>query len=805
MKTIFLWLLSGVTAFAAAANTSVVTGPLSDISAAPYNTTGVEFWPLSTPLANGSTLVVGPKSTVQPVAGNFSKTLVQGYYLVKFLPTTNTLSIFAPGDGSTNSLAALSTNSSSPIFKVRINSSDTNENYLQFKILPGSGVTIDTNQAAGTLTINSSGGSGSGTFNFLALTNWHAWLSNGVSLSSNNYVGTFTGAIANQSGKGTNTTFHGRTVIASNIVSILNASPGPGATDLQTAGLVDGLTTGTGATGSNSVVLGGFGNTASGAYSFVGGGYWNTASGNGAFIGTGSGLARAGDNEASGPSSVIVAGVDNQAYGSQSFVGTGNDCIVIAAFAGVVTGDHLQVNARNSGIAFGEYNWIGEDIEWGGEYNFIGGGNRNVIYGSTNSLIVGGSKNVMSGVNYSFIAGGRDNSVTANGAMLLGSHLSGTNTSTLELGYYMTNRVSIDRFGMRTRGLTVEASPNVEYGLGMTVGANTVSSLGTTQYIGSVGASHWRTDPSSQIVYFSDVDDVDGGNIITLNGQAGARKFSVDTPNFYANAFNLTNISEAGLNYWGTNPPAGQILGSTSSNTPAFFTAAQLGITGGGGGPLSGGFTNGSGQITADGHAMELIDPNTGWTNLNWTDQTLSLHNTNVLDWFNKRLIGQWLLDRPAGNGNGLTNLNPAAIVTNTPAAGDIIQFTSATTAKATSTATVTSITFESAAGDASGMTNYMSTNLVAGFKAPFYTDYSVVYTDEILACTGTNQLLTLPNPANKAGRYFVFLMSSTTGYGSAIITNHNGSTTILTAAALSQTITNGQSLTVISDGTNWR
>jgi len=82
---------------------------------------------------------------------------------------------------------------------------------------------------------------------------------------------------------------------------------------------------------------------------------------------------------------------------------------------------------------------------------------------------------------------------------------------------------------------------------------------------------------------------------------------------------------------------------------------------GGGGGPLSGGFTNGSGALTADGHAMELIDPNTGWTNLNWTVQTLSAANTNVLDWFNKWLIGTW-----TANGALFTNLNASFLASGT-------------------------------------------------------------------------------------------------------------------------------------------
>jgi hypothetical protein len=103
--------------------------------------------------------------------------------------------------------------------------------------------------------------------------------------------------------------------------------------------------------------------------------------------------------------------------------------------------------------------------------------------------------------------------------------------------------------------------------------------------------------------------------------------------------------------------------------------------------------------------------------------------------------------------------------------------------------------------------TNLICTNIVLVTKAPFSTNYSVRLVDQVLACTGTNQILTLPNGTNGVGigTIFCFLMSSTTGFGSAIVTNANGVQTILTAAALSQTITNGQSLTLLWDGANWR
>ena len=200
-----------------------------------------------------------------------------------------------------------------------------------------------------------------------------------------------------------------------------------------------------------------------------------------------------------------------------------------------------------------------------------------------------------------------------------------------------------------------------------------------------------------------------------------------------------------------------------------------------------------------------------------------------------------------SGNGSGLTSLTGAYVVTNsagilaitagqtntTQLATDL-QITARTnaasilaiTAQQTNTTQLLTdlqitartnassiITIASPLTNATGILaitagqTIQSTNIVNAFKAPFSTNYPVVLSDSIICSTGTNQLITLPNITNGVpnGKMFTILISSTTGYGSAIVTNANGVQTILKAAALSQTITNGQSLTVISDGGNWR
>lgn len=100
-----------------------------------------------------------------------------------------------------------------------------------------------------------------------------------------------------------------------------------------------------------------------------------------------------------------------------------------------------------------------------------------------------------------------------------------------------------------------------------------------------------------------------------------------------------------------------------------------------------------------------------------------------------------------------------------------------------------------------------LTNQFIPPFKPPFSTNYTVSAADSVMALTGTNQVITLENGTNgvTSGRWVTFLMSSTTGAGTGVITNANGVQTVLTSTGLSQTITNGQSLTLVWDGSNWR
>lgn len=95
----------------------------------------------------------------------------------------------------------------------------------------------------------------------------------------------------------------------------------------------------------------------------------------------------------------------------------------------------------------------------------------------------------------------------------------------------------------------------------------------------------------------------------------------------------------------------------------------------------------------------------------------------------------------------------------------------------------------------------------IPAFKFITSTNYTCLVTDTVIQGNGTNQIVTLLNGTNgvTAGSLFTFLLTSTNAFQSMIVTNANGVQTILTSTALAQTITNGQSLTVLWDGSNWR
>jgi hypothetical protein len=85
--------------------------------------------------------------------------------------------------------------------------------------------------------------------------------------------------------------------------------------------------------------------------------------------------------------------------------------------------------------------------------------------------------------------------------------------------------------------------------------------------------------------------------------------------------------------------------------------------------------------------------------------------------------------------------------------------------------------------------------------KAAFSTNYTVSTNDAILFCTGTNQIITMPDCTVAPTAFMLTVVTSTTT-GSVIVTNVNGSQTILGLASLTNAA--ATRVTLINDGANY-
>lgn len=107
--------------------------------------------------------------------------------------------------------------------------------------------------------------------------------------------------------------------------------------------------------------------------------------------------------------------------------------------------------------------------------------------------------------------------------------------------------------------------------------------------------------------------------------------------------------------------------------------------------------------------------------------------------------------------------------------------------------------------GNGYALTNIQSTNIVTNVRDMGSTNYTITPIASFFYGQGTNQLVVLPNCTNTPAGTTLTIALTGTAYASAIVTNANGVQTILTAAGLSQTITNGQSITLVNTGSVWR
>lgn len=158
-------------------------------------------------------------------------------------------------------------------------------------------------------------------------------------------------------------------------------------------------------------------------------------------------------------------------------------------------------------------------------------------------------------------------------------------------------------------------------------------------------------------------------------------------------------------------------------------------------------------------------------------------------------------------NAGALTNINGSQVVGPVAAAANISAGAVLNPANGNALTNLNATNIVGNVASALSLLGVATNQFIPPFKAPFSTNYTVSAADSVMPLTGTNQVITLENGTNgvTAGRWVTFLISSTTGAGTAVITNANGVQTVLTATALSQTITNGQSLTLVWDGSNWR
>ena len=164
------------------------------------------------------------------------------------------------------------------------------------------------------------------------------------------------------------------------------------------------------ASGEDSSVSGGEGNTASGEDSSVSGGNGNTASGNRSSVSGGEG------NTASGYASSVSGGEGNTASGKDSSVSGGNGNTASGEWSSVSGGFKNKASGYWSSVSGGYYN------EASGVDSSVSGGYRNTASGYASS-VSGGDGNTASG-SYSSVSGGMDNIASGEDSSVSGGHFS---------------------------------------------------------------------------------------------------------------------------------------------------------------------------------------------------------------------------------------------------------------------------------------------------------------------------------------------------------------------------------------------
>ena len=172
------------------------------------------------------------------------------------------------------------------------------------------------------------------------------------------------------------------------------------------------------ASGTYSVVVGGYGNTASGVRSTVSGGYSNNASGNNSTVAGGN------SNTASGYASNVAGGNSNTACGYASNVAGGNSNTAcgsnsnVAGRGNTASGNYSNISGGYGNTACGIYASV-----LGGTYNIasgyqsnVAGGYGNTACGDQSNVAGGGSNTISSYANSSGILNGNTNSIIGTNA-----------------------------------------------------------------------------------------------------------------------------------------------------------------------------------------------------------------------------------------------------------------------------------------------------------------------------------------------------------------------------------------------------
>jgi hypothetical protein len=187
--------------------------------------------------------------------------------------------------------------------------------------------------------------------------------------------------------------------------TVLNGDKrGTGATDWQKSRLFNFSV----ASGLNSTIAGGTGNTASGSRSAVGGGSGNSASSNSGFVGGGD------SNSASGTfNTTVCGGSTNTASAQLSFVGGGGTNTASSNYSFIGGGQSNNATTGTHATVCG-----GQTNTASSNHTFIGSGQNNNCSGSY-GVVIGGFSNGASGQN-TFVGGGSSNSVQQQWACIVG-------------------------------------------------------------------------------------------------------------------------------------------------------------------------------------------------------------------------------------------------------------------------------------------------------------------------------------------------------------------------------------------------